>query len=156
MRRLACAMAAAAALGCPATAAADRGSVTVFAPIGAPDYPALPHVVGARVFEGTYAAPTGSPDPSKVFEYASSGALVRTFTVAGQDLSASHGVQVAANDAAGRLLLLDKTSGRIIRLDPSTGAQALYARVPDLPLCSSAPAGAACSPALIDQPPMPD
>jgi sugar lactone lactonase YvrE len=65
-------------------------------------------------------------------------------------------VQVAANDARGRLLLLDKTSGRIIRLDPRTGAQSLYSRVPDLPICSSAPAGTPCSPAILDQAPMPD
>ena len=56
----------------------------------------------------------------------------------------------------GRLLLLDKTSGRILRLDPSTGAQTLYSRVPDLPLCSAVAAGTPCSPALIDQAPMPD
>jgi len=42
------------------------------------------------------------------------------------------------------------------RLDPSTGVQTRYARVPDLPLCSADPPGAPCSPALMDQPPMPD
>jgi sugar lactone lactonase YvrE len=63
---------------------------------------------------------------------------------------------VAANDARGRLLLLDRTSGRIIRLDPATGAQDLYARVPDLPTCGSPSAGSACSPAVTDLPPMPD
>jgi hypothetical protein len=140
----------------PGVAGAERGSVTVFAPVGAPGYPALPHVVGARVYEGTYDAPAGSSEPSKVFEYSSAGTLLRTFTITGQNLSRPHGVQVAANDAAGRLLLLDKTSGRIIRLDPATGAQTPYSRVPDLPLCWSAPAGAPCSPALIDQAPMPD
>ena len=65
-------------------------------------------------------------------------------------------MQVAANDARGRLLLLDKTSGRIIRLDPQTGGQTLYSQVPDLPLCSSSAAGTPCSPAPIDQAPMPD
>jgi hypothetical protein len=47
-------------------------------------------------------AAAGSSEPSKVFEYSPAGALLRTFTVAGQDLSQPHGVQVAANDAAGR------------------------------------------------------
>lgn len=74
----------------------------------------------------------------------------------GQDLSKAHGVQVAANDARGRLILLDKTSGRIIRLDPRTGAQTLYSRVSDSPTCSAAPAGTPCSPALVDLAPMPD
>jgi sugar lactone lactonase YvrE len=140
-----------------ADAAGSRGTVTVFAPVGSPYFPALPHEVGDRVYEGTYDNPAGDNLPSKVFEYsAGDGALVRTFVVAGQDLSQPHGVQVAANDARGRLLLLDRTSGRIIRLDPVTGAQSLYSQVPDLPLCSTAPSGAPCSPALIDQPPMPD
>jgi sugar lactone lactonase YvrE len=76
--------------------------------------------------------------------------------VQGQDLSKPHGVQVAANDAQGRLLLLDKTSGRIIRLNPRTGAQTLYSQVPDLPTCTAAPSGTPCSPALLDQAPMPD
>jgi sugar lactone lactonase YvrE len=63
---------------------------------------------------------------------------------------------VAANDSRGRLVLLDKTSGRILLLDPRSGAQTLYSRVPDLPVCSSSTTGPACSPALIDQSPMPD
>jgi hypothetical protein len=140
-----------------AGAAGPRGTVTVFAPVGSPYFPALPHAVGDRVYEGTYDNPAGDNLPSKVFEYsATGGALLRTFVVTGQDLSQPHGVQVAAHDARGRLLLLDRTSGRIIRLDPVTGAQTLYSQVPDLPVCSTAPSGTPCSPALIDQPPMPD
>jgi sugar lactone lactonase YvrE len=145
-----------AGLAAPAASAAGRGEVSVFAPVPAPGYPALPHVVGDRVYEGTYDDPKGDSAPSKVFAYSSSGGLVRTFTVSGQDLSQPHGVQVAANDADGRLLLLDKTSGRIIRMDPNTGAQTLYSRVPDLPICSAAVPGTPCSPALVDQAPMPD
>jgi sugar lactone lactonase YvrE len=91
-----------------------------------------------------------------VLQYTAEGTLLHSWTVQGQDLSKPHGVQVAANDAQGRLLLLDKTSGRIIRIDPQSGEQTLYSRVPDLPTCSSAPSGSPCSPALIDQPPMPD
>jgi sugar lactone lactonase YvrE len=136
--------------------AATRGQVNVAAPVPAPGYPALPHVVGDRIYEGTYDNPRGDPSPSKVFEYSLSGTLLRAFTVTGQDVSQPHGVQVAANDARGRLLLLDKTSGRIIRLDPRTGGQTLYSRVPDLPLCSTSPSGTPCSPATVDQAPMPD
>lgn len=139
----------------PAVAAAP-GHVTVLAPVASPGYPALPHVVGDRIFEGTYDNPKGDSVASRVFEYSLSGTLLETFTVAGQDLSQPHGVQVAANDALGRLLLLDKTSGRIIRLDPRTGAQSLYSHVPNLPLCSSSSSGTPCSPALVDQAPMPD
>jgi sugar lactone lactonase YvrE len=82
--------------------------------------------------------------------------LQRSWTVSGQDLSKPHGVQVATHDGRGRLLLLDKTSGRIIRLDPRSGSQTLYSQVPDLPVCGSPGASAACSPALVDQAPMPD
>jgi hypothetical protein len=133
-----------------------RGDVSVLAPVPAPGFPALPHVVGDRVYEGTYDNPAGDNTPSRVFEYSLAGSLLRTFVVAGQNLSSPHGVQVAANDVEGKLLLLDKTSGRIIRLDPQTGAQTPYSRVPDLPLCSSSTPGTPCSPALVDQAPMPD
>ena len=118
----------------PGTAAArSRGDVQVLALIPTPGFPALPHVLGNHIFEGTYSNPSGDSVPSRVLEYTTGGELLNSWTVAGQDLSQPHGVQVAANDAGGRLLLLDKTSGRIIRLDPRTGTQTLYARVPHLP-----------------------
>jgi sugar lactone lactonase YvrE len=154
---LACACAIAVFTGAPVAlaSAASRGGVSVLALVPSPYFPALPHVVGGNVYEGTYDNPSGDSQPSRVFEFSSSGALLRTWAVAGQDLSKPHGVQVAANDARGRLLLLDKTSGRIIRLDPRTGSQTLYSRVPDLPVCGPSQR-APCSPALIDLAPMPD
>lgn len=142
--------------GAAGALARTRGDVSVLAPIPAPGYPALPHVVGSDIYEGTYANPAGDSVPSRVLEFSAGGAPLRAWTVLGQDLSQPHGVQVAANDARGRLLLLDRTSGRIIRLDPQTASQTLYSRVPDLPVCSAAPAGAPCSPAVVDQAPMPD
>jgi sugar lactone lactonase YvrE len=143
----------------PAVSAAQsrpRGDVQVTALIPPPGYPALPHVVGQRIFEGTYDNPNGSPLPSRVLEYTPGGELLNSWTVAGQDTSQPHGVQVAANDAQGELYLLDKTSGRVIRLNPKTGAQTLYATVPHIPPCSSAPAGAECKDSTQDQAPMPD
>jgi sugar lactone lactonase YvrE len=142
--------------GAAPAAAASRGDVSVLALIPTPGYPALPHVVGNLIYEGTYDNPAGDNVPSRVLQYTADGTLLHSWTVQGQDLSKPHGVQVAANDAQGRLFLLDKTSGRIIRLDPQTGEQTLYSQVPDLPTCAAAPAGTACSPALIDQTPMPD
>jgi hypothetical protein len=143
------------AAGASSARATSRGDVSVLALIPTPGYPALPHVVGNLIYEGTYENPAGDSVPSRVLEYSSDGTLTHSWTVQGQDLSKPHGVQVAANDAEGRLLLLDKTSGRIIRLDPRTGAQTLYSQVPDLPTCSAA-AGPPCSPALLDLAPMPD
>jgi len=128
----------------------------VLALIPTPGYPALPHVVGNLIYEGTYDNPAGDSAPSRVLQYTSDGTLLHSWTVPGQDLSKSHGVQVAANDAQGRLLLLDKTSGRIIRLDPQTGAQTVYSQVPDLPTCTALAVGTPCSPAVLDLAPMPD
>ncbi len=147
---------AALALMAASAAAAARGTVSVLAPVPSPGYPALPHVVGDQIYEGTYSNPMGDSLPSRVYRYSADGHLERTYVVTGQDLSQPHGVQVAASDAAGRLLLLDKTSGRVISLDPQTGTQTVYSRVPDLPICTVAVPGAACSPAIIDQAPMPD
>jgi hypothetical protein len=144
------------AAGASSAMAASRGDVSVLALIPTPGYPALPHLVGNVIYEGTYDNPAGDSVPSRVLQYTADGTLLHSWTVQGQDLSKPHGVQVAANDAQGRLLLLDKTSGRIIRLDPQTGAQTLYSRVPDLPTCSASAAGTPCSPALLDLAPMPD
>jgi sugar lactone lactonase YvrE len=150
-------VAAAAAAAVPVTAAARaRGDVRVITLIPTPGYPALPHLMGGYLFEGTYDNPSGSSLPSRVLQYTSFGELVNSWTVAGQDTSQPHGVQVAANDSRGRLLLLDKTSGRIIRLDPRTGDQTLYARIPQVPTCSSAAPGATCKQAIQDLAPMPD
>jgi sugar lactone lactonase YvrE len=136
--------------------ARSRGDVSVLALIPSPGYPALPHVVGSDIYEGTYDNPSGDSVPSRVLQYSGDGTLQHSWTVSGQDLSKPHGVQVATHDARGRLLLLDKTSGRIIRLDPGSGSQTLYSQVPDLPICGSPGASGACSPALVDQAPMPD
>ena len=146
-----------ASVGVAAAAAAasrSRGDVQVLALIPAPGYPALPHLMGGHIYEGTYDNPTGSSLPSRVLEYTEGGELLNSWTVAGQDVSQAHGVQVAANDARGRLLLLDRTSGRIIRLDPRTGAQTVYGSVPQLPTCTTAPAP--CSPESVQMPPFPD
>ena len=153
----AAALAAAVLVALPGAAVArSRGDVTLLALIPSPGFPALPHLVGGHIFEGTYDNPSGSSAPSKVLEYTAGGELLDSWTVAGQDVSQSHGVQVAANDARGRLLLLDKTSGRVIRLDPRDGSQSLYAQVPHLPTCASASPGTPCKPATLDLAPMPD
>ena len=133
-----------------------RGDVQVLAQVPPPGYPALPHILGKKIFEGTYANPQGSPYPSRVLDYTSFGELYNSWTVAGQDVSQTHGIQVATNDAEGNLYLLDDTSGRIIRLDPKTGAQTLYGVVPHIPPCSSAPAGTECKVSTQDLSPEPD
>jgi sugar lactone lactonase YvrE len=142
--------------GSPGALARAPGDVQVLALIPPPGYPAFPLQMGGNIYEGTYDNPQGTSMPSRVLEYSPAGELLNSWTVQGQDVSKAHGVQVATYDARGRLLLFDKTSGRIIRLDPRTGEQTLYATVPDLPTCAGAAAGMPCSPESQDLPPFPD
>ena len=150
------AVSAGSALAASTTAGGKPGTVKVLALIPTPGFPALPHVIGNHIFEGTYDNPSGDHVPSRVLEYTAGGGLLRSWTVRGQNLSKPHGIQVAANDSRGRLLLLDKTSGRILRLNPNSGQQTLYSQIPDLPTCAQAPAGKPCSPATQNLAPMPD
>jgi hypothetical protein len=88
-----------AAAAVPTASADSRGDVSVLALIPTPGYPALPHVVGDLIYEGTYDNPAGDDVPSRVFQYTADGTLLHSWTVQGQNLSQPHGVQVAANDA---------------------------------------------------------
>lgn len=118
----------------PAAVAQERArwDTRVLALVPKPGYPAHAYVhPNGRVYEGTYTNPGGDTMASRVFEYTEGGALLRSWTVRGQDLSKPHGVQVATSDAAGRLVLLDKAPARALLLDRGTGAQTLYAAFPD-------------------------
>ena len=118
------------AAAAPATAhARSRWDTQVLALVPHPGFPAnaYPSPDG-RVYEGTYDNPRGDASPSRVLEYdPDRGTLLRSWTVAGQDLSSAHGVQVATEDAAGRLVLLDKSPARVLLLDRATGEQSTYA-----------------------------
>ena len=159
-RALAATALAASTLAVGTVAAADapqqRWQTEVFALIGPPGYPALPHVLNDRVYEGTYTNPGGDDQPSRVLEFTADGTLLRSWTISGQDLSAEHGIQVTGHDSLGGLVLNDRTPARTLLLDPKTGAQTGYAEYADLPLCSPGAAPTTCSNALEDQPPMPN
>jgi sugar lactone lactonase YvrE len=108
-----------------------RWETRVFTHVGSPGFPAHAYVrPDGQVFEGTYVNPAGDSLPSKIFDYSSAGALLRSWTMPGQDLSGEHGVQVATSDAAGRLVLLDHTPPRAVILDPATGSFSAYADFP--------------------------
>src|SRR3712207_8997692 len=62
------------------------------------------------------------------------------------------GVQVAAEDRAGGLYLLDQNPPRIVRLDPKTGRQRTYATFFDVLPCVPATAPANCSATVMDNP----
>ncbi len=147
------------ALGLPATPAAaqerPKWDTQLIARVPAPGFPAsaYPHPNG-RVYVGTYVNPKGDALPSRVFEYnVDTRALVRSWTVPGQDLSKEHGIQAATSDAAGRLVLLDRTPARALILDRETGQFTTYSTFRDLAPCGGAPDGN-CSPTSQDLPPM--
>ncbi|MDX6638792.1 MAG: hypothetical protein QOJ01_2303 [Solirubrobacterales bacterium] len=134
-----------------------RFDTRVFAQTPSPGFPARAYVApNNRVYEGTYDNPSGSSAPSRVFEYARRGALLRSWTIRGQVLSGSHGVQVATSDSRGRLVLLDKNPARVLLLNTRNGRQRTYARFPDLPTCAPVKRASACSPNLTDDPPTPN
>ena len=117
MRRQALLLAVAALLAaapCASAAGRAKWETRVFALIPTPGFPALAFVhPNGNVYEGTYDNPSGSPLPSRVLEYTGEGTFLRSWTVEGQTLNGSHGVQVANSDAQGRLVLLD--FGKAIR-----------------------------------------
>ncbi|OAI39460.1 hypothetical protein AYO39_02830 [Actinobacteria bacterium SCGC AG-212-D09] len=137
--------------------APKRGAITIIAHVPSPGFPAFPLVVGDDIWEGTYTSASGSSTvPSRVFEFSASGQLLKNYAVQGQNLSQTHGVQVATTDAAGELVLLDDTSGRVLLMNPKTGAQTLYGTVPEIPPCSSDGDKEPCSQSKVSLTPEPD
>lgn len=129
-------LAALVAVGLVPAHAAERapGTARVFAKVQSPGFPAYVHVhPNGRVYAGTYSNPAGDTMRSRVFEYTSGGTLLRSWTVPGQDLTKPRGVQVAATDARGRLVLLEKSRARVLTLDVRTGRFVAQATIPDLP-----------------------
>lgn len=117
----------------PAVAASrERFDTRVFSQVPRPGFPAYVHVhANGRVYAGTYTNPAGDTERSRVLEWGPGGTLLRSWTVPGQDLSQPHGVQVATHDAAGRLVLLEKQTRRVLRLNLRTGRFTTYARLPE-------------------------
>lgn len=140
-----------------AAPARHRWDTRVFASVPRPGYPAyvFTHRNG-RVYAGTYANPQGDHQRSRVFEWSASGALLRSWTVPGQDLSSDHGVQVANADARGRLVLLEKSTASVLTLNVRTGHFRRWATLPDLPTCAAGSAGPGCSPNAVDYPAIPN
>jgi sugar lactone lactonase YvrE len=123
------ALAVLAAAPVPAAHARARWDTQVLALIPRPGFPANAYPApDGHVYEGTYDNPQGDTLASRVLEYdPDRRALLRSWTVTGQKLSGAHGVQVATSDAAGRLVLLDKSPPRVLLLDRASGEQTTYA-----------------------------
>src|SRR5829696_7729347 len=138
-----------------AQAPRERWNTKLLARITAPGYPAsaYPHPNG-RVYVGTYTNPRGDALPSRVSEFnPDTDALLRSWAVPGQDLNAEHGIQAATSDAAGRMVLLDRTPSRVLILDQRTGDFSTYATFRNLAPCTGEPTGN-CSPTTQDLAPM--
>jgi sugar lactone lactonase YvrE len=136
----------------------ERWDTRVLTKVPRPGFPAFVYVhPNKRVYGGTYTNPQGDTERSRVFEWTRKGILTRSWTVPGQNLDEDHGVQVATSDAAGRLMLLEKSTSRVMRLNTRTGRFSTYSKLRDLPTCPPAtePDGS-CSPNATDGPAIPN
>jgi hypothetical protein len=139
--------------------ARERFDTRVLAKVPDPGSVALTVLGGDRtIYGGTFfpaAGNAGDGTPSRLFAWAPDGRLLHTWTIAGQDLAADHGVQATVVDAIGDVYLLDTSPPRVIVFDPRSGAQRTYATIPDLRPCSDQ-GTSGCSATLLDNPPEPD
>jgi sugar lactone lactonase YvrE len=135
-----------------------RWDLRVLANVPTPGFPALAYVhPNGRVYVGTYVNPKGDAVRSIVREYrGEDGLLLRSWAVPGQNLSGEHGVQVATSDARGRLVLLDHTPARALKLDRNTGDFSQYSTFADLAPCPAGQTGPNCSPTTQDLTPSPN
>jgi sugar lactone lactonase YvrE len=139
--------------------ARTRWDTRVLAHVPPPGYPALSLVAPDRtIYVGTFTDATGDArGPSHLYAYSPEGLLLRDWTITGQDPDGNNGIQVAAQDAKGRLYLLDQDPARVIAFDPHTGTQTDYATFADVPTCApGGGAGSDCSDTVLDNPPEPD
>ena len=132
------------------------GDVRVLAPIPSPGYTEGVIVRNARAYVATQShAGTAGLGPSTVVAFKTrTGAIARTYTIAGENLSRDHTLTNMAFDARHRLYVLSSQLG-LVRINLRTGAQDVYAPpVPDLPICSAVPLGTPCSPTATDAAPL--
>ena len=133
----------------------ERWDTRVFSKVPRPGFPAFVYAhPNGRLYGGTYTNPQGDSERSRVFEWTRRGTITRSWTVPGQDLDEDRGVQVATSDAAGRLVLLEKSTSRVMRLDTETGRFTTYSRLRDLPICATG--AEPCSPNTTDGPAIPN
>jgi hypothetical protein len=144
----------------PGTAAArTKWDTQVLAHVPPPGYPALSLVEPDRtIYVGTFTNASGDPNgPSHLYAYSPDGLMLRDWTIQGQSPDGDNGIQVAAQDAGGKLYLLDQNPPRVLTFDPHTGTQSTYATFSDVPSCpvTNRPQPN-CSDTVMDNPPEPD
>src|SRR5438046_1796798 len=123
----------------PPAATETKGTLHLFARVpdtGSPE-PVLIAPDGS-VYTATLNAESGDTSaPSKVFHFSADGKLIGQWTIQGQDMSQEHGLTGMAMDAEGRLYVGNIAPPSVIRLDPKTGEQSVYAQLRDAPVCSA-------------------
>jgi sugar lactone lactonase YvrE len=144
----------------PAAATArTQWDTSVLAHVPPPGYPALSLVAPDRtIYVGTFTNATGDANgPSHLYAYSPEGLMLRDWTIQGQSADGDNGIQVAAQDASGKLYLLDQLPSRVLTFDPHTGTQSTYATFDDVPTCpvTGRPLPD-CSDTVMDNPPEPD
>jgi sugar lactone lactonase YvrE len=146
------------AVGAASRSQRERWDTRVFSKVPRPGFPAFAYVhPNGRVYAGTYTNPQGDTERSRVFEWTRDGTLTRSWSVPGQDLDEDHGVQVATSDARGRLVLLEKSTSRVMRLNTRTGRFTTYSHLRDLSTCAAgAEPDGSCSPNVTDYPAIPN
>src|SRR5436305_5249082 len=132
---------AAVSIAATATPAATetKGTLHLFARVPDPGSPE-PVLIApdGSVYTATLNAESGDTSaPSKVFHFSADGKLIGQWTIQGQDLSQEHGLTGMAMDAEGRLYVGNIAPPSVIRLDPKTGEQSVYAQLRDVPVCSA-------------------
>ena len=127
--------------------------VQTFALVPAPGQPeGIAIAPDGTVYTGSNVIATQSrPEPSKVFAFDPSGALVAEYTVPGVE-----GLVGMAMDGFGLLYVLDPTPPRVFWLNPKTGQQADYAAFRDVAPCGQGGAPGDCSDTTGDDAPLPN
>lgn len=68
------------------------------------------------------------------------GVRTSTIQIVGEDLDQEHALSCITTDGAGRLYALSTQLG-VVRIDPQSGAQAVYATIPHFAACADLPPG---------------
>jgi sugar lactone lactonase YvrE len=137
------------------------GKITTQANVPAtPGFPEGIVVNGNNIFvSGPARFGTAGTGPSaiQVFDR-KTGALVTTISVAGEALAFEHALSNIAVDGQGRIYALSTQLGliRFTKQGQSYVQQSYGAPLPDLPRCADVTPGVACSPTLVNFPPIPN
>ena len=109
---------------------------------------------GGRVFVSTNNGTSrGVRAASAVFEVSTKGQLRKIVTVAGQPAAHPDGIVALAALPTGGLLAVDASTSRVLRIEPSSGAQSVVTTIPDLPSCFTTFLAPPCEQGSMDRKP---